>query len=137
LGRLGRSGPIVWSLPYSANLALRQIGLVLFLAGIGTRSGYVFFSTFSGAGGLQIFLAGAVITCVTALLFLWVGYRLLGIPMSILLGMLAGLQTQSALLGFALEQSGNELPNVGYASVYPMATIAKILLVQMLLVGAG
>jgi putative transport protein len=47
--------------------------------------------------------------------------------------MLAGLQTQSAVLGFALEQSRNELPTVGYASVYPVATITKILLAQLLL----
>jgi putative transport protein len=48
--------------------------------------------------------------------------------------MLAGLQTQPAILAFALEQTGNELPNVGYAAVYPVALIAKILLAQLLLV---
>ncbi len=47
--------------------------------------------------------------------------------------MLAGLQTQPAVLGFALEQTGNDLPNVGYATVYPVATIAKILFAQVLL----
>jgi putative transport protein len=53
--------------------------------------------------------------------------------MSLLTGMLAGLQTQSAVLGFALERTRNELPTVGYASVYPVATISKILLAQLLL----
>ena len=75
-----------------------------------------------------------MITCITALVVLWVGYKLLHIPMGLLVGILAGLQTQPALLGFGLEQADNELPNVGYATVYPMAMILKILLAQLILV---
>lgn len=133
LGAVGRTGNLVWSLPYSANMTLRQIGLVLFLAGIGTRAGYGFLSTFLQGGGVSIFLAGAALTFAAVVTALWVGHRLLGIPMSILTGMIAGMFTQPAVLGYALEQTENDLPNVGYASVYPVATIAKILLVQMLL----
>jgi putative transport protein len=134
LGTLERSGPLVWTLPYSANLTLRQLGLILFLAGVGTRSGYAFMTTLIQGSGLLIFAAGAGITLVTALTTLWVGYRLLKIPMSLLIGMLAGLQTQPAVLGFALEQTGNDLPNIGYATVYPVATITKILLAQLVLI---
>jgi putative transport protein len=47
--------------------------------------------------------------------------------------MLAGFQTQPAVLGFASEQARNDLPNLGYATVYPLATIAKIILAQLLL----
>lgn len=133
LGARERTGPLVWSLPYSANMTLRQIGLVMFLAGIGTRSGYAFVTTFMQGGGLAIFIAGAMITCVAALSMLWLGYRLLKIPMSVLIGMLAGLQTQPAVLGFAIEQADNDLPNIGYATVYPIATIGKIVLAQLLL----
>lgn len=133
LGTIGRSGSMVWSLPYSANMTLRQIGLVLFLAGVGTRAGYGFVTTLAKGGGLAIFAAGAVVTCLTALATLWIGHRLMNIPMSILIGMVAGLQTQPAVLGYALEQTGNDLPNIGYASVYPVATISKILIVQILL----
>ncbi len=133
LGKQERTGPLVWSLPYSANLTLRQIGLVLFLAGVGTRSGYAFVTTFTQGGGILIFVAGAIITCATALLALTIGYRVLKIPMGLLTGMLAGLQTQPAVLGYALEQADNDLPNIGYAEVYPIATIAKILLAQVLL----
>jgi putative transport protein len=133
LGTIGRSGSMVWSLPYSANMTLRQIGLVLFLAGVGTRAGYGFVTTLAKGGGLAIFAAGAAVTCLTALATLWVGHRLMKIPMSILIGMVAGLQTQPAVLGYALEQTGNDLPNIGYASVYPVATIGKILIVQILL----
>lgn len=55
------------------------------------------------------------------------------VPMSVLTGKLAGLQTEPAVLSFALEQAGNDLPNVGYAAVYPIATVARILLAQALL----
>ncbi|HEU4328575.1 MAG TPA: aspartate:alanine exchanger family transporter [Roseiflexaceae bacterium] len=137
LGTLGRTGPLVWSLPYSANLTLRQIGLVLFLASVGTRAGYAFRSMLMQGDGLGLLLVGALITCAVALLTLWIGYKLLHIPMNLLIGMLAGLQTQPAVLGFALEQTENDLPNVGYATVYPVATIAKIVAVQVILAVLG
>jgi putative transport protein len=133
LGAAVRTGPIVWSLPYNANLTLRQIGLVLFLAGIGTRAGYAFFSLLLQGQGWSLLLGGALITLLVALAALWIGYRVFKIPFGLLSGMLAGLQTQPAVLGFALEQAGNDLPNVGYAAVYPLATIAKIVLAQALL----
>ncbi len=133
-GAMGRTGPIIWEMPYSANLTLRQIGLVLFLAGIGTRAGYAFFSTLQQGDGWLVLAVGAGLTCITALVTLWVGYKLLHIPMGMMVGVLAGLQTQPAVLGFALEQSGNELPNIGYATVYPVAMIVKILLAQILLI---
>lgn len=134
LGNKGRSGPLVWALPYSANLVLRQMGLVLFLAAVGTRSGYAFVQTLTQSGGLSIFIAGAIITCVTAFITLLVGHYLLHIPMGLLSGILGGQQTQPAVLGFALEQSKNDLPNIGYATVYPVAMITKILLAQLILV---
>ncbi len=133
LGTLRRTGPLVWHLPYSANMTLRQVGLILFLAGVGTRAGYAFVNTITDGSGLAIFAAGAMITCAAALLMLWIGHRLLKIPMSLLTGMVAGLQTQPAVLGFALEQTRNDLPNIGYATVYPVATISKIIFAQVLL----
>ncbi len=134
LGARGRTGPIVWLLPYSANLVLRQLGLILLLASIGLRSGYTFFQTLGDAGGLYLLLAGAAITCLTGLLTLFVGHKLLKVPMGLLTGILAGLETQPSVLGFAREQANNELPNVGYATVFPLATIAKIILAQVLLI---
>lgn len=133
LGTLRRTGPMVWMLPYGANMTLRQVGLILFLAGVGTRAGYAFVSALIQGPGLLLFLAGALVTTLTALITLWLGHRLLKIPMSLLTGILAGLQTQPAVLSFASEQTGNDLPSIGYASVYPLATIAKILFAQLLL----
>lgn len=53
--------------------------------------------------------------------------------MGLLAGILAGLQTQPAVLAFAHEQTRNDLPNVGYASVFPAAMILKIALAQLFL----
>jgi len=132
LGAVGRMGPVVWQLPFSANLSLRQIGLVLFLAGVGTRSGWVFARTFAQPGSLPLFLAGAGITLVTTLLALVIGRYVLKARPSVLFGMVAGVQTQPAVLAFANESVADDGPNAGYAAVYPFATIAKILFAQML-----
>ena len=134
LGTLGRTGPLVWNLPYSANLTLRQVGFILFLAGVGTRSGYAFVTTFTQGNGLSIFIAGALITFTVSITTLWIAYKLLKIPMGMAIGMLGGLQTQPAVLGFTLEQTDNELPNMGYAAVYPMAIIVKIIVAQLLVI---
>lgn len=135
LGALRRTGPLVWTLPYGANLTLRQIGLILLLAGIGLRSGYTFFTNFAASGGLTVFFAGGAITLLTVVVMMFVGHRLLKIPFGLLIGMVAAMNTQPATLGFSLDQAENELPNLGYALVFPVATVTKIIVAQLLLVG--
>jgi putative transport protein len=132
LGAMGRMGVVVWQLPYSANLTLRQIGLVLFLAGVGTRSGWVFSQTFAKSGSLTLFLAGTAITLLTTMLALVIGRKFLKIRPAVLFGMVAGVQTQPAVLAFANENAVDDGPNAGYSAVYPFATIAKIILAQLL-----
>lgn len=132
LGKLGRTGPMVWTLPYNVNLTLRQLGLLLFLAGIGTRAGYSFASYLSTGEGVPLLLAGAMLTTGTSLALLLLGHFLFRIPFVTLSGILAGLQTQPAVLAFALEQSEDEAPNVGYATVYPTATVMKVLIAQII-----
>jgi putative transport protein len=131
LGRLERTGPITWGLPFEANLVLRQLGLVFFLAGIGTRAGQGFAGTFAQGGGLLI-AAGAVITAMVAVGGILAGYRFLRLPMSAVMGMVSAMHTQPACLAFATQHSGNDMPNEWYASVYPASMIAKILLAQVL-----
>jgi putative transport protein len=133
LGALERTGPITWQLPYNANLTLRQLGAVLFLAGVGVRSGHAFLGTVQSSAGLVMLAAGAALTCVAGLLAIGLGRVVLRVDVDVLCGMAAGLQTQPAVLAFAVEQAGSDLPNTGYASVYPIATIAKIVLAQVLL----
>jgi putative transport protein len=132
LSALRRTGPIVWSLPYSVNLTLRQLGLTILLAGIGIRSGYTFLSTLTNAGGLQILLAGAVVSVTTALLVLILAHKVLKIPFGIVTGMVSAVHTQPAVQAYAVNQARNDLPNHGYALAFPMSTIAKILLAQLL-----
>lgn len=133
LGYLGRTGPVVWVLPYSANLTLRQIGLLLFLAAIGTRAGWEFRSFLSAGSGVSIIAAGALVTCATAMITLWIGHRLLKMPFALVSGLLAAVQTQPAVLGFAVEQSRSDVPNLTYARTYPLALVLKIVLAQLLL----
>ncbi|MPY67500.1 transporter [Deinococcus sp. SDU3-2] len=137
LGALGRSGRVVWNIPYSANLTLRQFGLALFLAGVGLRSGGRFAAQLATAEGLALLLAGAAVTLSVTGALLWTGYRLLRLPYSLLSGLAAGLDTQPAVLGYATERTRSEVPELGYASVYPAALIGKILLAQLILRLAG
>jgi putative transport protein len=135
LGARGKTGPLAWSLPYSANLTLRQFGLILFLAGIGTRSGYAFASTLAQGGGLLVVGLGAVLTMAVALITLWTALRVMKLPFGTAMGMLAGLQTQPALLAYANDHASDDQPNIGYATVYPVAMVAKIILAQLILLG--
>lgn len=134
LGARERTGPFVWQMPYGANLTLRELGAVLFLAGIGTRSGQAFASTFGSGDTAVLVLAGVAVTTSVAALTLLVGHHVLHIPVARLIGMLAGIQTQPAVLAYAVEQSGDDRPNVGYATVFPIAMVTKIVLAQVLLV---
>lgn len=137
LGAVRRTGPVVWTIPYSANLTLRQMGLTMFLAAVGLKSGYTFVSTFSSSGGATLLLVGAVVSVVVPLLLLVVGYRVLRIPFGSLTGIVAATHTQPAVLGFALAQTGDESPNLGWALAYPVAMITKIVLAQAVFVLLG
>jgi putative transport protein len=137
LGRVGRTGPLVWTSPYGANITLRQFGVVLFLAGIGLKAGGALVGPISHDAVLQTLLVGLVVTTTSAVTTLYVGHRLLRIPLAVMVGTLAGVQTQPAVLASAVEKTGRDLPNVGYASVFPLAMISKILLSQLLFQLAG
>jgi putative transport protein len=136
LGRIERTGRIAWTIPISANITLRQLGLLLFLAGVGTKSGYAFVETMR-SNGWHILAAGALVTLVVTGVMLVVGYKVLKVRFDVLMGIVSGIQTQPACLAFANDLAGNEAPNVGYATVYPVAIIAKIILAQLLLSWAG
>ncbi len=131
LGRLQRTGSITWTMPYSANLVLRQIGLVFFLAGIGTKAGDGFGATFR-SGGFEYLAAGAIITTVATVLTIILGYKYLRLPMSAVMGVMSGLGTQPAYLAYANQQAQNDQPNIHYAMVYPASMITKIVLAQIL-----
>jgi putative transport protein len=102
---------------------------MLLLAGIGINSGHNFVQTLMSGGGGIIFLAGTIISCLTALATLFIGYKILKIPFSFLMGMVAG---QPAILDFAMDKSGNKLPIIGFTLMLPVALITKVVYVQFL-----
>jgi len=135
LGRFRRIGPLVWNFSYSANHTIRQFGLALFAAGIGIISGEGFRAILSqNLSVLPVFLGSALLLAVLADVFaMYLGYKLFRIPMNVMFGILAGAHTQPVVLSYASQQTQNELPGVGFASVYPLSTILKIVLAQVLL----
>lgn len=129
LSYVRRSGAILWTLPYSANLTLRQIGLMLMLAAIGINSGATFLQTVISPVGPLMFFSGIVVSLVGSLAILYIGYRWLKIPFVLLSGMISH---HPANLDFANNLSGGKLPTYGYALVYPLLLIGKIVFVQVL-----
>lgn len=128
LGSLKRTGPIVWTLPYSANITLQQIGLILLLSAIGVRSGNAFIESIS-MQSVWIFIASAIISCVTALATLFIGYKIIKMPFGVLMGMVSN---QPAILDFATSRSKNKIPEYGFAMIFPIALISKIIIAQIL-----
>lgn len=131
LGRLERSGPITWEMPLNANLVLRQVGLVFFLAAIGTKAGGGFGATFQ-AGGWKLIVAGAILTTFITTVTILVGYKYLKLPMEAVMGLASGIQTQSACLAYANQQTDSDLPNIWYTTVYPASIVVKIVLAQVI-----
>lgn len=131
LGWRGRTGPFLWNLPLAANLAMRQLGLVLFFAAVGLRAGGHFTHALATQGP-QLMAVGAMVTFGAAGMLLWGSMALLKQDFVSATGHLAGGQTQPALLTFAGERSQSEAPNTAYAAIYPTAMIAKILVAQLL-----
>ena len=129
LGALRRTGPIVWTLPYSANLTFRQLGLAILLAGIGINSGGTFLDTVGDKTGILILLAGFALSFLSAVLAFFIGIRILKMPYSIISGMVAH---QPAILDYSMSQCGNKLPTIGFTVMLPIALIIKILYVQLL-----
>lgn len=131
LSALRRTGPLLWTLPYSANLTLRQIGLILLLAAIGVGSGNDMLAALTSGEGWLLFLLGTLLIILTTFIALIVGYKLLHIPYSLLIGMIS---PQPAVLGFALEQAQNQLPTIGYTLMFPFAIIINVSVAQILLI---
>jgi putative transport protein len=134
LGARGRTGRVVWQVPYGVNLTLRQVGVVLFLAGIGSRAGQAFVDALGDPDSLKVIAAGAIVTLTSSLTLLLLGTRLLRLPFGQAIGVTAGVHTQPAALAWADEQAANELPTRGYTAVYPVAMVVKILVAQLLVV---
>ncbi len=133
LGTLHRTGPFTWQLPYAANLTIRQLGVSLFLGGVGIRSGATFADSVGTGVGAKLAIAGVIATVVTALAATAFVRVLRRDPVEAA-GMISGIQTQPAVLAFAAERAdGDERIDTGYALVFPLVMIIKLVIVQLLI----
>ena len=130
LGALRRTGPIVWSLPYSSNTTLQQMGLILLLAGIGVSAGHSFVDSFN-SDAIWVFIASIAISMVTAMAMIFIGYKYIKMPFTLLMGLVSN---QPAILDFATDRSDSMVPEIGYTMIFPIAMILKIVIAQALLV---
>jgi putative transport protein len=133
LGRTGRSGPVVWTLPYQASAAINQLGMLLFLAYAGSTAGPALAEALSTSQGPRLLVTGLVVTTVTAAVLVLAGPRLAAVHGPRLAGQVAGAGTQPAVLAYADEKAeGDPRVNLGYALVYPVAMIVKVVLAPLL-----
>jgi len=131
LSAIGKTGPIIWSMSPSANQLLRQLGLLLFLAEVGTSAGTNLVSTFQESGWLM-FGVGAIITLVPMIIAVIFGYFVFKINLLDLLGTITGGMTSTPGLAAADSMTDSNIPSVAYATVYPIAMVFLILFIQVI-----
>lgn len=130
LSRIGRIGPVVWYLPLSANLVLREVGITLFLACVGLKSGGKFVETLVAGDGLYWLGMGALITAVPLIIVGIVARYVFKLNYLSLCGLLAGSMTDPPALGFANQIASSDAPSITYASVYATVMFLRILTAQ-------
>ncbi|MFI3317813.1 MAG: aspartate:alanine exchanger family transporter [Rikenellaceae bacterium] len=131
LSAVGKTGPILWSMSGQANQLLRQLGLLLFLAEVGTSAGRTLVTTFMESG-LLLFGVGAAITLIPMFVAVFVGHGLFKISLLDLLGTITGGMTSTPGLAAADSMADSNIPSVAYATVYPIAMVILILFIQFL-----
>jgi putative transport protein len=138
LGRLRRTGPLLWVMPLPANVVLRNYGLAMFLAAVGINSGQPFVRTISSSGLTALGL-GVAVVLTTVLIILIVGHFLLKTPFDDLVGVASGATGNPAILIFGSRMAPTERTDVSYAMIFPSMTIVKVVAVQVagLLLSAG
>jgi putative transport protein len=137
LGKLRRTGPMLWTMPLPANIVLRNYGLAIFLAAVGINAGQPFVRTVAESG-LTLLFIGAAVLLTTVVIVLAVGYYLMKIPYDDLMGVTAGATGNPAILVYGTRMAPTERPDIGYAMIFPSATILKVIAVQivgLLLIG--
>lgn len=131
LSAIGKTGPILWTMSAPANQLLRQLGLLLFLAEVGTSAGKNLVATFQDSGWVM-FGAGVAITLVPMIVAVVAGLFLFRISVLDLLGTITGGMTSTPGLAAADSMVDSNIPGVAYATVYPIAMVFLILFIQMI-----
>jgi putative transport protein len=132
LSRLGHIGGLVWHMPIVANHAFREFGIALFFAALGLAAGDQFFATVLSPRGLVWLATGLVITLVPLLTVGVWARGVLGMNFVTISGILAGGTTNPPALSFACNLCRSEAPTLAYATVYPLTTLLRILVAQVL-----
>ena len=129
LGNLRRTGGMNWTIPLSANLVLRNLGLTLFLAQVGMASGPKFAAAVAETG-LQMFGLGALVLAALVLPILLLGLLVYRMPYDEVAGIVSG-ACGSAVLAYASKLTPTDRPDIAYAMIYPGTTIVKVLFVSI------
>lgn len=129
LSYVGRIGPVLWYMPHSANLMLRELGIVLFMACVGLKGGSGFVANLQ-ANGLLWLAIGTVITVLPLLIFGVLARAVLKLNYLTLCGLLSGSMTDPPALAFAQSVTGSDGPTLSYATVYPLVMLCRVFSTQ-------
>ena len=132
LSRKRKIGPLNFFMANSANLMLREFGLTLFLSCVGLNAGIKFFDVLLNGDGLYYMGLASLITFLPLAIMACVGHFAFKVNYLSLCGVLAGAMTDPPALAFANSQADSDAVNVGYASVYPLTMLLRILSGQVL-----
>lgn len=133
ISRFGGRFSVTHYVSQSANLMVREIGIVLFLASVGLAAGENFVHTITEGAGLQWMMMGVAITLVPLMVGSLVGRLLFKLDFLEMCGLLAGASTDPPALAFAHQTTGSDNPAITYATVYPFTTLMRILVAQILI----
>ena len=132
IGRFGPHFHLVTYTTMSANLMLREVGLAMFLAGVGIGAGDGFFETVANGGYVWIGY-GLLITVLPLIIVGLVARLKMKMNFYTLMGCLSGSMTNPIALGYANTVSGSDMPSLSYATVYPVVMFLRVLVAQMLI----
>lgn len=118
----------------SANMLLREVGLILFLSSVGIQAGANFVSTVLNGDGVHYIWMGFLITIIPILIMGVIGRKKMKLNYFTLMGLIAGSNTDPPALAFANATAGNNAPAVGYSTVYPLSMFLRILMAQLVLI---
>ena len=137
LSRIGQIGRLVWYMPADANLALREMGIVLFLACVGLKAGAKFIPTLMSPEGLSWLFGGFCITLIPILVIGILARLILKMNYVTLSGLIAGSMTDPPALAFANTMAKSDAVSISYAAVYPLTMLLRILCAQLLVLLFG
>ena len=133
IGRYGYKVHLVTYTTTSANLMLREIGLVLFLASVGIKAGAGFWDTVVQGDGLKYVGTGFLITIIPILIIGTIARLKYKFNYFTIMGMIAGTYTDPPALAYANQSCSKEAPAVGYSTVYPLSMFLRILTAQIII----